>query len=30
MKTKDELITLLVENVEEFNNYVEENNNGID
>ena len=30
MKTKDELITLLVENVEEFNNYVEENINGID
>lgn len=30
MKTKDELITLLVEDVEEFNNYVEENNNGID
>lgn len=30
MKTKDELITLLVENVEEFNNYVEKNNNGID
>ena len=30
MKTKDELITLLVENVEEFNNYVEGNNNGID
>lgn len=30
MKTKDELITLLVENVEEFNNYVEENNNSID
>ena len=30
MKTKDELITLLGENVEEFNNYVEENNNGID
>ena len=30
MKTKDELITLLVEDVEEFNNYVEKNNNGID
>ena len=30
MKTKDELITLLIEDVEEFNNYVEENNNGID
>ena len=31
MKTKDELITLLVENVEEFNSYIEENiNNGID
>lgn len=30
MKTKDELITLLVEDVEEFNNYVEENINGID
>lgn len=30
MKTKDELITLLIEDMEEFNNYVEENNNGID
>lgn len=31
MKTKDELITLLIENVEEFNNYIEENiDNGID
>lgn len=31
MKTKDELITLLVENVKEFNSYIEENiDNGID